>query len=121
MEKIYRKKKNGRYEAVGYNIPDISDGIWLVQTKPGVRSISNLVYKVGEIKEPVDVVKAAAIHSMGDALTNYLMKITDETTEEYKEAKGLLGGCLRGIPHISNISAYDLSTLILRRIAQELK
>lgn len=34
MEKIYRKLENGRYVEAGYNIPDISDGIWVVQTKP---------------------------------------------------------------------------------------
>lgn len=118
MEKIYRKKKNGRYESVGYNTPDISDGIWLVQSKPGVRHISNLVYKIGDIKKPADVVKAAAIHSMGDMLTDYIMKLRDKSSEEYKEAKNILGGYLN---NVENISAYDFSTLILRRISQEIQ
>ena len=121
MEKIYRKKKNGRYEAVGYNTPDISDGIWLVQSEPGVKHVSNLVYKIGDIKEPVDVIKEATIHSMGDMLTNYIMKLRDEDSEEYKEAKELLGGFLRGAPTFSNISAYDFTTLVLRKISQQIK
>lgn len=116
MDKLFRKVGK-RYVPVGYDIPDISDGIWMVQTSPSSKRVTSLLWKVGDIKRPVDVVTHASIQSMEDDVCNYLMKITDENSEEYKEAKEICGGFLRGPIGFSNISPSDMATLILRRIA----
>ena len=75
MEKLYRKNSKGRYESIGYNsIPDLSDGIWLVQSSPSSRSVSSLVWKVGDLKRPVDIVTHASLQAVADDLVSYLMK-----------------------------------------------
>jgi hypothetical protein len=95
MEKLYRKKSNGRYEEVIGYTDTLSDGIWLFQTKPHSRSMS----------------------SFEDDLTNYLMKLTDSNSSEYKNAVEQMGGWISGPIGYSGISAIDLSTLFLRQIA----
>lgn len=118
MEKLYRKRENGRYEeySYGYN-RDLSDGIWLVQTRPGCVSTSSLFWKVGDIKRPCDVTTHAAIQALGDDLTKYIMELKDENSNAFKEAKKGFGGYISGGLHIGNFSAYDLIQLILKQIS----
>ena len=117
MEKLYRKKKNGRYEEVIGYTDTLSDGIWLVQTKPYSRSLTSLVWKVGDTKRLTDVTTHAALQSYEDDLTDYLMKLTDVNSEEYKEALDQMSGWIKGPVGYSNISARDLCILFLRQIA----
>lgn len=51
-DKLYRKKKNGRYEPViGHDyIGFPCDGIWLVKGEPGKRS-SSCMLQIGELPE----------------------------------------------------------------------
>ena len=120
MEKLYRKNSKGRYEECGYDVRhDMQDGIWMVQSKPNSKSTTSLVWKVGDLKRPVDVVTIAALESFNSDLTSYLMKLTEEGSEELKEAQNLLGGYLKGAVGYLNISASDLCSLFLRRIAME--
>lgn len=118
MEKLYRKKSNGRYqEVIGYT-DTLSDGIWLVQTKPYSRSMSSLVWKVGDLKRIADITTHASIQSYEDDLTNYLMKLTDGNSEEYKEAVEQIGsGWIKGPIGYTNISGRDLCILFLRQLA----
>ena len=118
MEKLYRKKKNGRYEElIGYQ-DTLSDGIWLVQTKPYSRSLTSLMWKVGDLKRIVDVTTHVALQSYEDDLTRYLMKLTDANSDEYKNAVETIGsGWIKGPIGYSNISARDLCILFLRQIA----
>lgn len=122
MEKLYRKKENGRYEeySYGYN-GELSDGIWLVQTKPNVKSVSSLFWKVGDIKRPCDVTTHAAIQALGDDLTKYVMKLKDENSDAFKEAKKEFGGYILGGLRISNFSASDLIQLILKQISLKIE
>lgn len=120
MEKVYRKKENGRYEAIGYNHPDISDGIWLVQTNPSHRSVTNLVWLVGNIDEPANIINHATMQSMKDELAQYILNLQNEDSKEYKEAKEILGGYLKQPPSIYNISSGNLIQLVLREIAKKL-
>lgn len=118
MEKLYRKKANGRYEEYTYGFNDtLPDGIWMVQTKPGVKSVSSLLWKVGDIKRPCDVTTHVAIQSMGNDLTKYVMKLKDETSEEFKEVKRTHGGYINGPLGFTNFSANDLVQSILKQIA----
>ena len=67
----------------------------------------------------MSLARVAALESFNDDLTNYLMKLTEEGSEELKEAKELLGGYMYGAVGYQNISASDLCSLFLRRIAME--
>jgi hypothetical protein len=120
MEKIYRKIGK-RYVECGYNIPDISDGIWLVQSNPNSKSQQSLVWKVGDLKRPVDVVTHAALQSVGDDLASYLTALTNENTPEFKEIKKMYGAWVTGAIGYYNISASDLVSLLLRRLAIHLE
>jgi hypothetical protein len=120
MEARFRKNSKGRYEVCGYETgTEISEGIWLVQLKPNSKSTTSLVWKVGDLKRPVDVVTIAALESFNSELTSYLMKLTEEGSDELKEAQKLLGGYFKGAVGYLNISASDLCSLFLRRIAME--
>lgn len=120
MEKLYRKIGK-RYVECGYNTPDISDGIWLVQSKPYVKSQQSLLWKIGNIKRPVDVVTHAALQSVEEELANYLMRLGDETSSEFKEAKEYAGSWLLNPIKFYNISASLLVTLLLRKLAFNLE
>ena len=117
METLYRKKKNGRYEEVIGYTDTLSDGIWLVQTKPYSRSLTSLVWKVGDTKRLTDVTTHAALQSYEDDLTDYLIKLTDANSDEYKSAVEQMAGWIKGPIGYSNISARDLCILFLRQIA----
>lgn len=117
MEKLYRKKSNGRYqEVIGYT-DTLSDGIWLVQTNPHSRSMSSLVWKVGDLKRIADITTHASLQSYEDDLTNYLMKLTDSNSQEYKSAVEQMGNWIKGSIGYSGISARDLCILFLRQLA----
>ena len=122
MEKLYRKKENGRYEeyTFGYN-GELSDGVWLVQKKPGHTSISSLFWKVGNIPRLVDITTHAAIQAHNDKLTQYLQKLKDIESEEYKEALQVCEGYLRGPVQFTNISPHDLVVLLLRELSKEIE
>lgn len=117
MEELYRKKKNGRYQkVVGYS-DTLQDGIWLVQTKPSSTRISSLMWKVGDLKRVADVTTHAALQSFDDNLTEYLLRLTDVNSEEYKDAVLQLGSWIKDPIEFTGISPNDLSILILRQIA----
>lgn len=117
MEELYRKKKNGRYQkVVGYS-DTLQDGIWLVQTKPSSTRISSLIWKVGDLKRVADVTTHAALQSFDDNLTEYLLRLTDVNSEEYKDAVLQLGSWIKDPIEFTGISPNDLSILILRQIA----
>lgn len=115
---MYRKLPSGRYEYIGYSdIPDLSDGIWLVQHNKSSRSKTSLIWKVGDLKRPVDIVTHASLQAISDDLTRYIMKLSDDQSDEYKEAVDIMGGYIRGPIHFSNISAHDIVSLLIRQIA----
>lgn len=120
MEKLYRKKSNGRYEEIGYGFNnEMRDGIWMVQSKPYSRTITSLAWLIGDIKDPVDVTKHVALQTLRDDLSKYINKLSDGNSEEFKEIKEQLGNYITGNEGIvvNNISNNDLSMLILRKIA----
>ncbi len=121
MEKLYRKLPNGRYEVAELGYTDtLSDGIWLVQNKPYSRSVESLLWKVGDLKKPVDVVTHASLQTLSDTLTEYLMQLSEVDSEEWRDAKKILGGYLNGGVQFYNVSAHDICSLFLRKIAIEL-
>ena len=121
MEKLYRKKENGKYECVGYDYDCLSDGVWLVQTKPHSTSMTNLMWRVGDIKKPIDVVTHASLQTMEDKISSYLYQLTQESSNEYKELKKMYGDWVRGPLQIVNFSFCDLTSIILRQIAIQIE
>lgn len=121
MEKLYHKVGK-KYVETGYGgVPDLVPGIWLVQKNEHSKGQTSLVWRVGDLKRPVDVVTHAALQTMTDKLAQYLIKLGDEGSEEFKQAKEQLGGYLHGTPSFYNISAGDLASLFLRQIALEIE
>lgn len=121
MEKLYKKLKNGRYESVGYSGVDISDGVWLVQSNEFSKSYTSLLWKLSDLKRPVDVTTQAAMFSIADDLANYLYNLGEVDSGEYVHAKEFLAGYLSGAVQINNISMQDLSSLILKFIANKIE
>jgi hypothetical protein len=118
METLFRKLPNGKYQAVTTNVHDsLGDGIWVVQHKDLGKSLTSLVWLVGDLKRPADVTTHAAIQSMSSKLTRYIMQIQEPDSKEFHEAQEMLGGYLRGPVQIGNIGAHDLAKLFLRKIA----
>ncbi len=117
MEELYKKKANGRYKKVIAYRDTLQDGIWVIQSNPLSTSISSLVWKVGDLKRIADVTTHAALQSYEDNLTNYLVKLTDVNSQEYKDAVLQLGIWIKQPIDFTGISTRDLSILILRQIA----
>jgi hypothetical protein len=117
MEELFRKQSNGRYKKVIAYRDILQDGIWVIQSKPSSTSISSLVWKVGDLKRIADITTHAALQSYEDNLTNYLVKLTDVNSQEYKDAVIQLGIWIKEPIDFTGISPRDLSILILRQIA----
>jgi hypothetical protein len=117
MEELFRKQSNGRYKKVIAYRDILQDGIWVIQSNPSSTSISSLVWKVGDLKRIADVTTHAALQSYEDNLTNYLVKLTDVNSQEYKDAVIQLGSWIKEPIDFTGISPRDLSILILRQIA----
>ena len=117
MEELFKKQSNGRYKKVIAYRDILQDGIWVIQSKPSSTSISSLVWKVGDLKRIADITTHAALQSYEDDLTNYLVKLTDVNSEEYKDAVIQLGSWIKQPIDFTGISPRDLSILILRQIA----
>jgi hypothetical protein len=118
-DKLY-KKIGRKYVSVGFQIPDISDGIWIVKSNPGSKRITSLIWKVGDIKRPADVTTHVAIQSMEDDLVDYLNKLGDVSSPEYQEAKKVCG-VVQGPINLNNVSASDFITLLLREISKKIE
>lgn len=122
MEKLYRKKENGRYEEAGYgDVPDLQDGIWLVQNHPHSKSKTSLVWRVGDIKRPADITTLTAFLAIADEVGEYIVKLREPYSDECLEAKLELGKWCNAPDDqgfgVYNISASDYANLILRKIA----
>lgn len=100
---------------------DISDGVWLVQSNEFSKSYTSLLWKLSDLKRPVDVTTQAAMFSIADDLANYLYNLGKVDSGEYVHAKEFLAGYLSGAVQISNISMQDLSSLILKFIANKIE
>jgi hypothetical protein len=121
QEKLYKKVGRRYVEVTMPERYDMTDGIWLIQNKPHSRSISSLYWKVGDIKRPADIVTHASLQTLEDDLSRYLLNLKDERSVEFKEAKELSGGYIKDAIGFYNVSASQLVSLLLRRIATHLE
>jgi hypothetical protein len=79
--------------------------------------MTSLVWKVGDLKRPVDIVTHASLQAVADKIVSYLMKLGDDQSDEFKESVEIMGGYIRGPIHFTNISAHDIVSLLIRQIA----
>lgn len=100
METFYRKKENGRYEPIGVNLPDIMEGIWIVEKENHVRSSINLsVYKT-DLPDPLDISHLASILRWKNLIDKALLNLN----EKGKDAK------------LVNTSVSDFSEELIKEI-----
>lgn len=86
--KIY-EKKGRRYYPIGYGVDYLTDGLWLVRSRPGCRSMTNVGYlrnlcgvmKVGENTPMEDFTKFYQIEELTDVVCDALMKADDKNEE----------------------------------------
>jgi hypothetical protein len=100
---------------------DMQDGIWLVQNQPNSKSMSSLYWKVGDLKRPVDIVTHAGLQTLEEDLAKYLVALGDIKSPEFAEAKEVCGSWLKSAVGYYNISASQLVSLFIRRMAVHLE
>ena len=120
-EKLYRKVGRRYVEVSMPERYNMHDGIWLVQNNPYSKSISSLYWKVGDVKRPADIVTHASLQVLEDDLCRYVLKLTEENSDEFKEAVEIAGGYLKSPIGFYNISASQFVSLLLRRLATHLE
>lgn len=113
MEKLYRKLSNGKYEEVGYNLPDIHDGLYFSQKTKHGRRCTSIKYWVGDIEtEPIDLKKLISTMSLDDDLADFLNELEDENSEIMKSLKKTNENVKQ--LKIYNMSKMELAQHILR-------
>lgn len=75
MEILYRKKPNGRYEAVGTSAPrDIPYGLWYTQKVPHGSRGTTIPYWLGDLNlEYVKLPNLVKIMSLDDQVAKFIM------------------------------------------------
>jgi hypothetical protein len=119
-EKLYRKVGRKYVEATIPEKFDMPEGVWLIQNKGYSRSFMSLMWLVGDLKRPADITTHAAMQSIQDDISGYIMKLTNKDSDEYKDAKNTAGSWLNDFSY-QGVSAADLAMLILRRISLHLE
>jgi len=118
----YYVKKGRKYIPVGYNVPDMHDGLYLTEKTGYGRRTTSIAYWLGQPKkQPADLQKLIEVMKNDDRLAKYLSKIQDEESVEFKELKIDFGGYIKESPRIYNISTQDLALAVLRFLYNELE
>lgn len=111
----YYIKKGKRYIPVGVNgAPDLHNGVWLVETRPGRRSMTNLVYKLSDLPAPVDVQKFVSYILYEDKLTMFLSEFFEDGNQN---GSSLTGG--KADAKLYNVSVRDFATQIMKHLYKE--
>jgi len=111
----YFVKKRSRYIPVGVNKgPDLFDGIWMVKSGDGYRSMSNLVYRLSDLPQPVDMQGVVSHLIYEDSLTKFFSEFFDDGN---KNGKNLYGQ--KDDAKLYNIAVSDLSLAVLKFLHKE--
>ena len=101
----YYVKQGKRYIPVGYcNAPDIFDGIWLIQHSDQNRSGKNLMCRMDELPDYVEVKKLAKSVMLEEAIVEVLRDMNTE-----------------GKLSIYNISIQDMAEKISKEVYKKIK
>lgn len=121
MEQYYIKRGR-KYIEAGYSMPDMAEGLyWRQKTPYGSRTTSVMHWAGSNPPQPLDIQKLIGIMSEDERLAQFLMKLQDETSEEYQKAKGDQGGYISGPLKFYNWSANNLAQVILRFAFEEME
>lgn len=118
MEEVFIKKGR-KYISIGltYENDWLRNGLWLVNSNPGNKSITSLFWLVGETKNLTNVIDQASLIEHAPEITRYIGQLGDENSAEYKEAKEIYGGYIQGGIHVTNASRMDFVNLIFRKLS----
>lgn len=119
MEEIFIKKGR-KYISIGltYENEWLRNGLWLVDSNPGSKSITSLFWLVGETKNLTNVIDQASLIKHAPEITKYVGQLGDENSAEYKEAKQIYGDYLQGGGiRLVNASRMDFVNLIFRKLS----
>ncbi len=118
MEEVF-VKKGRKYVSIGltYNSDWLRNGLWLVNSNPGSKSITSLFWLVGETKNLTNVIDQASLIEHEPEITRYIGQLGDINSEEYKEAKAMFGGYINGEIRVTNASRMDFVNLIFRKLS----
>ena len=109
METLYKKVGN-KYEPVGYtNVPDLYDGVWLVQRREHSKSTSGLIWRLGDIPM-ADVNLFVSLFKYEDDISSFLVKMSDETSDEFKQSG------LKKAPKYYDVSAVEYASIIIKKL-----
>ena len=115
MAEQYYLKVGRRYVPAGYSLPDMGEGLYWHQKTPYGSPTTSVCHWAGtNPPQPLDVQKLIAIMSEDDRLVEYIGKLTNPESDEFKKAKEDQGGYIHGPLQLYNWSAQDLATCILR-------
>jgi len=73
MGETYYIKKGNKYVPAGISGPDLYEGIWLVEIKPGSKSYKNLVMRLCDLPDPKDLQLLAKVTMLEDLISKTLM------------------------------------------------
>jgi hypothetical protein len=121
QDKLYRKEGRRYVEVSMPERFDMQDGVWLVQSKPYSKSMASLYWKVGDLKRPVDIVTHAGLQTLEDDLAQYMLRLGEANSKEFLDAKEVCGSWLTQPVGYYNISASQLVSLFIRRMATYLE
>ena len=112
----YYIKEGRRYRRVGYNTPDMHDGLYFRESKSNSTRTTSVAYWLGtDPKEPVDVNRLVSTMRLDEELSKYIMAI-QTNSDEFEKLKEDSGGFVKHPVKILNISASELAVNILRFI-----
>jgi|SRR5699024_7900273 len=110
---LYRKKSNGRYEAIGsriLNMDYLREGIWLITKNPYSRSMTNILAYLGE-SNIQNIKDYSKLLSYKDEIADYLRKVC----EGDEEPKGVTW---KSKPKVYDASYNDVVGIILNRLQE---
>lgn len=115
MEKIYRKKGR-KYVHIGYDVPDLTDGIWMVKTDSSSKSTTSLIWKIGDLPQ-ADMKLHASLQKYEDELSRFLSGLSKTDSDAYKFYSETCVGDDNHPIEIYGTSTAELMTTILRKLA----
>lgn len=115
-EEYFVKDRSGRYRSIGTAAPEVLyDGLYFHQKqRTGSRTTSIQHWVGADPKQPVDVLRLVDIMKNDEDVANYLMRLQDGNSEEFKKLKRDSHGWVKDPLRIFNISMSDLAQAILR-------
>lgn len=114
METAYNKIGR-KYVPCGiyHNEEFLNNGLWLIQQNG--KSLTSMMWLVGELKDPANVVNHASLQTLALELAKYIGEIQEEGSSSNVDL--MKNFRTSGSPKVLGISNWDLAHAILRHIA----